>query len=152
MDWECAQLASNGVVGISAAWVVLPSVMKTRYTDPTLMASRWFLGAKTTVAQGASAGFAAVGLIAWDAVSDAVPALIPDPLQQCELDWITRFVWPIPAGDPITILNGVDFDLAHLSKAKRRLGNQTSILYVATVTAVSGAVNFAADVRVLIKE
>ncbi len=152
MDWECAQLATNALPtdGISCAWVVLPSVMRGRYTDPTLMASRWWLDG-TVAAQGAAGGFLGVGLIAWDSPTDATPALCPDPLDQCDLDWITRHVWPRAATQGAALLNGVTFDLDHLSKAKRRLGNQSSILYVASSTG-AGAATFAADIRVLIKE
>ncbi len=151
MDWEFVQAAqvlpSSSIAGV---WVVLPSRIRNTYTDPTLMASRWFLGMRASVATG-SAGFAGFGLIAWDATTDAIPSPLPDPIQDGELDWINRAIAPL-VGVPAETSIDWNLDNVHLSKAKRRLGANKGILLVFSTVASSGSIRFGADVRCLIKE
>ena len=98
----------------------------------------------------------ALGVIAWDYVDYSVdpaatPEPCPNPLEDCELDWV--FLWTLPlVGTTGAFLggnaNGPDRDRA--SKAKRRLGSQSSILVV--IASIGVTVNYHAHVRCLIKE
>jgi hypothetical protein len=158
MDWEAAQIniVGVGIGGKAAAQVVTATEIDQQYTDPTLMASRWFLGAQLTTA-ATGPGFIGHGLIRWDDLNDTAPvgAEVPGVLSDANLDWINRFVTPIFAGQggAGTGVAGVFWDNTHLSKAKRRLGTSGTILYCVEVNGGGAAVvSFGADVRLLIKE
>jgi hypothetical protein len=105
----------------------------------------------------AAAFSAAAGLIAWDRKDDTVPAIadLPDPIDNGELDWINRYVSMWPQEAPNLIVSP-SLDDVHLSKAKRKLGQDKGILCVFSTSVGAGApagiVNFAADIRCLIKE
>jgi hypothetical protein len=126
------------------------------------MASRWFPSI-VPEAQGAQANatyFVAAGLIRWDSIDDDPPDPLsaPGPLTHCNLDWINRYV-----ATYFTNFNGQFaiqtqglFDIVHLSEAKRRLGNDSGILFCAeAISPNPNAQTFfrvSADVRCLIKE
>ncbi len=151
MDWECAQAAVT-LTGnsIACTWIVLPSRVREGYTDPTLMASRWFVSARILTGGASLTSFVGWGLIAWDSTTDADPNPCPDPIANCDLDWINRYVVPVPFSPVGTIIEQ-PFDNVHLSKAKRRLGQDRGILLV--FSQVGGFdVALGADVRCLIKE
>jgi hypothetical protein len=151
MDWECAQFgASLGVNGCQAQFVVAPSVVRDLYTDPTLFATRWFV--QIVTGAGGLNFNAAIGIIAWDSIDDIPPtgaSEVPCPLTHCNLDWIVRYAVPSATGSGALVTNLV-LDSTHLSKARRRLGNQTGILIVAETDGL--AANFGADVRCLLRD
>jgi hypothetical protein len=156
MDWECAQLDGTVTANQKIAGYVLPqSLSRLTYTDPTLMATRQFTSMRLNSAQGAFTGFAAAGVIVWEDINDAVPAMadLPGPLTNCDLDWIVRIVGiahaNLPAG---SLLNPNVFDNTHLSKARRRLGSSGALLVVFEADLDIVSVNIGMDVRVLIKE
>jgi len=161
MDWECAQLTvpninSNDPGAIIGAYAVLPSTLRQFYTDPTLMATRFFGNAvlKNTGAI-AVAQYIGVGVIAWDDKDDFVDDP-PGPLSDCNLDWIARWVGAFPVGFIGPATANFNFtDLTHLSKSKRRLGNQKGLLVTFEALSIGvGTLSFgvAVDVRFLIKE
>jgi hypothetical protein len=122
------------------------------------MASRWFLSAApgTGVIESFAGAAIGIGLIAWSSKDDNIPSPgdTPLPLSDGELDWINRWVLPLPlgfnaAGDDIFFQN---LDDVHLSKAKRRLGSDNGILIVAETKLVTNFWSISADVRCLIKE
>ncbi len=168
MDWECAQtqvtaldVGSNFTGAIVAAnWIVTPDKIRQDYTDPTLMATRWFLGFQfsRTAAGGAQDRiFAAAGIIAWDSIDDGIPVFPPGPITHCDLDWINRYVFQFSAGAPSGSGGPGDlWDNVHLSKAKRRLGNDRGILICFEGFGFNPSefdkLNIGADVRCLIKE
>jgi hypothetical protein len=167
MDWECAQLqlaqlevGSGASPVIQCAWAVDPVNLRTFYTDPTLMATRWFLSMQYRGASPpAQRIFAAVGLIAWSDIDFQAPAQgeCPGPITHCDLDWINRFVFQFPeltapgTGGPFGL-----WDTVHMSKAKRRLGNDRGILASFESFSLSPStgesVSYGMDVRCLIKE
>jgi hypothetical protein len=159
MDWECSQISTFLVpLTRTCDWIVDPDTLSSLYTDPTLMATRQF--SSISIAQGSS-NFsvfyepAAIGIIAWDSKDNTLPIDCPDPLRDCDLDWIVRIVGAAPPGSgALTAYNPNVFDNTHLSKAKRRLGNQTGILACfSNGLGVNGpAVDMFIDARCLIKE
>ncbi len=158
MDWEFANVS---VVGLNSGtkfgvYAVLPSTFRDKYTDPTLMVSRWFLGFRIEVDQAAgTVGFIGVGLIKWDDINDVAPAggEAPGPITDGRLDWINRYVQPVMAGSAAgSLFSGVLWDNAHMSKAKRRMGSDGGLLLAFEASATTGAVDVATDVRCLIKE
>ncbi len=162
MDWECAQ--SSLVLGTAAfgskntvcTYAVLPSNLRQFYTDPTLMASRAYLAIRSALNQDSGATFAGIGLIAWDDTNDFCSSVdAPDPILDCNLDWINRWVAIFPSGSNAgTFANPNIFDITHLSKAKRRLGNQKGLLltFSAYTTGAVNTISFGIDIRCLIKE
>jgi hypothetical protein len=99
-------------------------------------------------------GFIGIGIIRWDSKNNAVPfsAYLPDPLDDSELDWMARWVLPIPPGLPAPGLIGVNiFDNTHLSKAKRKLENTSGLLWVMS-TSLSVSATAAADHRFLLQQ
>jgi hypothetical protein len=176
MDWEGRLISVQNLTfrlpddpfdNLVGDWVVDPLVMREDYTDPTLMASRWFV--EVTEAQpptgfGLPTATVGVGLIAWDATlseglegPDALD--LPRPVGDTDYDWIQRFVCHFgPDNDKDNRVRRNDWDLVHLSKAKRRLGNSRSILMVAEAvsfdagSSISGLYSVEVDVRCLIKE
>jgi hypothetical protein len=68
-----------------------------------------------------------------------------------DMDWIARWVGPVPFGSPIgTLPNPNIFDNTHLVKARRRLGNDRSLLLVYETVGVGA--HIVSDIRTLIKE
>jgi hypothetical protein len=158
MDWENGRVSCFMGPGntLCRDWIVFPTVLRDGYTDPTLMASRWFVAAaNNSQGQEFIAGAAiGIGLIVWSSKDDSIPsaAATPLPLSDGELDWVNRWVIPIPQGQSSleTIYN--ELDNVHLSKAKRRLGQDNGILLVAETKLLSNSWGISTDVRCLIKE
>jgi len=153
MDWYHSESAGfNPPNTHSAAWHILPSVIQPDLTDPTLMAARAFVGMRTLSYSTALGAFVGIGLIAWNYVDDATPLQIPSvQAPDGDFDWIARWVGIVhPSTLPGTDLNPNIFDNTHLVKARRRLGNDRSLLVVFQTVAVSAYI--ALDLRTLIKE
>ncbi len=152
MDWECIQAdVTLGANTKACAWILDPVEVITDYTDPTLMATRQFSSIRSGTTAAGTGIFAAIGIIAWDGISVATPTPCPGPLTDCNLDWVVRIVGVQPDGTAAgTLLNPNIFDNTHLSKARRRLGNQTGLLV--SFETEGGTFAFAIDIRVLIKE
>jgi hypothetical protein len=93
-----------------------------------------------------------MGIIAWDAVNDTVPGVIPGPVTSPEVDWMIRSVIIIPDQTPVGLLAYQQDDVFAESSAKRRLGNQAGLLMVLESTVPSGAFFVSADARYLLKE
>jgi hypothetical protein len=163
MDWVCAQvffrfLQVNRKAG---GYVLTAEQNRFDFTDPTLMASRWFMNfGRDTAGAITEPVQLAMGLIAWSDHDGAPPieAELPGPLSDCNLDWINRYVITFPA---TTVSNpsdgpGPTWDNTHLSKAKRRLGNDRGLLLVFEAGSETSSVieqfNATVDVRCLIKE
>ncbi len=157
MDWYHS--ISNALIfgdnEVACGWHILPSEIQPFLTDPTLMASRAFVH---MLAYG-EVGFAAIGLISWNYIDDGDPNPCPNPLTpDGDMDWIARWVGPYTTqvGAPVQLLNPNIFDNTHLSKARRRLGNDRSLLICyAMDDFIIGAGAFASlslDLRTLIKE
>jgi hypothetical protein len=145
VDWEAAQFAGfvpNG--GIFCDWIVEPDFINQNLTDPTLMATRWFGSFQNTFP---TLGFAAAGIIAWNFVDPFLPPVeCPDPISDGDFDWITRFVCTFTAATAVITIS----DSSQLvSQARRRLGNDSSLLLVIS-TEIN--LNFIVDARCLIKE
>ncbi len=130
MDWVSGEL-NEVQVGATAfcQWLVLPSYLKENFTDPTAMALRVWATASMTGA-GITDAIAGVGIIAWDSVSDATPAPCPGPLTNPELDWMWLWKVPVTGTTPNTTFYNDRCDSDRGSKARRKLGNQTSLLIV----------------------
>jgi hypothetical protein len=156
MDWYHAQItvANLGINQHIAEWLILPSDIQENLTDPTLMAIRAFLNMRTTseCCFTGFGGFAGIGVIAWNYVDDNVPLDIPQVLSpDGDMDWIARWIGVAPMTTPAgTNLNPNIFDNTHLNKARRRLGNDRSLLVVFETVDISA--NYAIDLRALIKE
>jgi hypothetical protein len=159
MDWEDGRVSCNLTPGTFCRdWIVFPLRLREDYTDPTLMASRWFLSivAATGFIEVIPGAVVGVGLIAWSSKDDNIPAPGDTPLAvgDGELDWINRWLFPIPQGfnpDAGQIFQPM-LDNVHLSKAKRRLGSDMGILLVAEAKNTTNDWTFSSDVRCLIKE
>ena len=154
MDWICGELTTNDVTpGLkSCHWLIPPSQIRDRFTDPTLMATMSWgaIGFDDIAMSGAIAGF---GIIVWNAASDTDPTgdECPGPLTDCDADW--QFLWYDPriAGEAPGVEKNIEGpELLIRSQAKRRLGNDKGILLVAE-TQIQAA-NFHWHVRALIKE
>jgi hypothetical protein len=158
MDWECAQLSTTVFGGnLEAGWIVDPETVRQDYTDPTLMATRQFSLASLKTINNTNPFFeyAAIGIIRWDHTDSTVPLNAPGPLRNCDADWIVRIVFLIAPATAIgSNLSSNIFDNTHLSKAKRRLGNNSGILACFETAATAGnySVAFGLDARCLIKE
>ncbi len=162
MDWENARMDCVLIPGNSfcSDWALYPSVVQELYTDPTLMASRWFVSASadTGLVEFLTGAAIGIGLIAWSGRFDTSVVGGPDtplPLSDGNLDWILRYVLPIPSGyNPAADqLHGeAMWDNHHLSKAKRRLGQDHGILMVAESKQITNFWSINIDVRMLIKE
>jgi hypothetical protein len=117
------------------------------------MATRCFLN-MTTTSSGSSGGFLAIGMIAWNYVTDAVPTAADTPSVMSpdgDMDWIARWVGAATPSTGIGVpLNPNIFDNTHLVKARRRLGNDRGLLVVFEAVAIGG--QFSIDLRTLIKE
>jgi hypothetical protein len=154
MDWYHSESGVNYLFSgsIAAAWHILPSDIQENLTDPTLMATRAFVGMRTETSPTNAVGFLSVGLIAWSYTSDLEPLEIPSVMSpDGDMDWIARWVGVVPYGAPAGFLpNPNIFDNTHLVKARRRLGNDRSLLIVFQAVDVTGHIGL--DLRTLIKE
>jgi len=151
VDWEGAQIVAslppNSIFGF---WVVEPDFINQNLTDPTLMATRW---QGTWVSGSASDGFFTWGLIAWNFVDPlVVPTDLPDPISNSDYDWIARGVGAKFSGAGLQLFShDGDSGGGAISQARRRLGNDSSILFVAATDLFVSA-TFILDVRCLLKE
>jgi len=155
LDWVGATLDVTNANAITSGWLIDPIQVLETFTDPTLMATRAFVAARTQAVQSGAGGggYAAIGIIAWDGSTSAAPVDPPGPLSDLDFDWINRWVGPVvnhaPAG---TFLNMNIFDNTHLSKARRRLPSGTGILVCFEGEGLASFVDYACDIRCLIKE
>ncbi len=154
MDWECGELE----VGLAAnekfcRWLIPPSELRDKYTDPTLMSSMvWGMMSHTAdVADASSLG--AFGIIVVSAFDDAelTGANCPGPISDCSADWAYLFLGPTAVAGSSTVSYSIgSCDLDRRSQAKRRLGNDKAILLVAETK--SDFFYMHLHVRCLIKE
>ena len=147
-DWYA--MSGNGSAASTkvGTWGILPSVISLE-TDPTAMAIRMFGFVGGTVdSTGDTVG---IGVIAWSYVpgSDAVPAAIPGPVSDGSADWMWWWVAPFVT-QVGTSFSFVESDSVINSKARRRLGNDRSLLVV--VESVGITANYHYHGRALIKE
>jgi hypothetical protein len=164
MDWTGASANGYGgsfVKGANAAWVLLPTVLRDDFTDPTLMVTRakWVLWMFTTT--NAAGSLYGAGIIDWSSLDDFVfsfsEILAMNPTTRQDMDWIWRVVYLIPGGMPVGIFAAGQPDSELMSKARRRMGNNKGFLLVIgwnqpdQVIPVS-EIAWAADFRFLIKE
>jgi hypothetical protein len=154
MDWYHSQ----GLGGVApgdriGGWHILPSVIQPDLTDPTLMATR-IVASGRTAATTLFGGFAGVGLIRWNYINDALPDPLPNVFSpDGDMDWIARVVTAVPSGTLAgSILQFSFLDKQYESKARRRLGNDSSLLIVFANEVDQSDINFASDIRTLIKE
>ena len=165
MDWECGDMDSTelgfteGVEGGGRCkWLIDPFDIHQDYTDPTLMALRVSTVLKATVDPPNDSALIAVGIISWNYLAaDAAPTQTPDPcpspIHDCELDWAWLWTVPLVAGTAgvqniYHFATGPGDDI--VSKARRRLGNDRSLLMVVDSYAVGA--RFHVHARALIKE
>jgi hypothetical protein len=97
-------------------------------------------------------GFAGFGLIRWDDIDDTPPTFLdaPGPLANIDLDWIYRFVAPVPQGTPGGTIYSPGSDVLQHSRARRKLENTSGLL--ACFETIDVSAFFAVDARVLIKQ
>jgi len=153
MDWECGD--EDGIVAAdtkNCRWLVPPSILRDGYTDPTLMSTMVWLAflANAVPTSGDIAGF---GIIVWNGVSDVDPAgdECPGPITSCEADWVYLFLHPMVAGSNIALTAaGTGNELDRRSQARRKIGNDKGILFVAETVGIAG--EFHIHTRHLIKE
>ena len=152
MDWGGQSLAINGVSSgaTSSTYVLLPSVVRADYVDPTIMATRMTFG--IYLPASSAGGLVAAGVIAWSDINDVVPSDPPGPITNVNQDWIIRQVFAIPPSYPGGFIGGPSLDTAYYSKARRRLGNDRGLLLVVENFATGVSLNYAVDVRFLLKE
>ncbi len=159
MDWYAGSV--NGAVAATSSnvgWAILPSQLHPE-TDPTLMALR--ISATIRLGQTAVNGsIVGVGIIAHPylttagVASDALPgaANFPTPVTMGDADW--AYLWLCPEATNIALGTICDNQLGpqglSLSKARRRLGNNQSLLVV--IQTISLSVDYHIHVRSLIKE
>jgi hypothetical protein len=150
VDWEGGQFIGGlGANSIFCDWVIEPDFINQNLTDPTLMAIRW----QGEFFHGTAPGIpsiAAAGLIAWNFVDPFFPPLeCPDPILDADFDWVARFVIP-QVGNGAAVLHAITADSLLMSQARRRLGNDKSILFVIATEVFP--TDFVVDVRCLLKE
>ncbi len=156
MDWECGHIDGTQAAGTKTCkWLVLPSVLRDKYTDPTLMASMVWGVSSISGTGPVSAPVHGFGIIVVSAFDDADPlaAACPGPLTDCNADWVYLFydTVSVAGASPFVNTGGpAGCDLDRRSSAKRRLGNDKGILLVSE--AEEGGFLFHYHVRCLIKE
>jgi hypothetical protein len=159
MDWEVMEhIGEIGPDVLAPQWVIDPTEIEEKYTDPTLMATRCkvYVYIPSSTPTAPLFGMFGYGIIAWDSASGAVPfgPAVPDPLIQGHFDWIARVIFPFPPNlTGSTLISNMarqEFGEDYISKARRRIPTGTGILAVASVDTTT--VRFGADTRVLIKE
>ncbi len=162
MDWIKGEIDSSQA-GLAygtpvCKWLCDPEQLRHEFTDPTLMATRvmGMVRAETGAIISDSTVFAA-GLIAWNFTTDGAgasvhPSECPRLLDiECQdEDWIWTWYAPFVNGSsPSQVIASGNHD----SKARRRLGNDSGLLFVVQ-TFGSPPVNFHYHfhARCLIKE
>ncbi len=154
MDWECGEhhqiLSADSK---ACTWLIPPSQIRERYTDPTLMSTMVWLNMATTAAVGDFETTIGFGIIVVNAFSDQEPFgdSCPGPLSDCNADWVYLFfgtVARVGGGETLFSPSGDTHD--RRSQAKRRLGNDKGILLVSETVVSAARVH--AHVRCLIKE
>ncbi len=158
VDWGTAQ--ATAVLGANSggcAWILDPITAREFYVSPTILAIRSFVQFLFgSVSNNFGPGFVSCGIIRWDGVDDQPPVDCPLPLTDGNLDWMCRWVSPLPVGLAAgAVLSPNIFDITHLSKAKRKLENTAGLLWsveysnpIGTTTGVS----IATDHRYLLQQ
>ncbi len=158
MDWVCGEIDSEtgGVSSPTAVceWLGNPAEFKDIFTDPTAMALRVWGQTSPTVQVSNSVAVFAFGIIAWNYTIDAagntvVPTECPNPIDQCDADWLYLYLRPSVVSDSGAVLVGTT-ESDRVSRARRRLGNDRWLLLVASSKAAN--YNYHFHVRALIKE
>jgi len=158
VDWGTVQADALLAANTGAcAWILDPATAREFYVSPTILAIRSFVQMRLgSVALSLDAGYAALGIIRWDGLDATAPVDCPLPLTDGNLDWMARWVQPIPLGtNSGTILAPNIFDLTHLSKAKRKLENTAGLLISWEFDAgieITSAVSIASDHRYLLQQ
>ncbi len=152
MDWGAAQAQVDlTAFSCTAAYVLLPTDVRTFFTDPTLIRTLMSTTMLSFAGTTGLAGTVGVGLIAWDDINDT-PDDVPCPITDANLDWVIRHIHPVPTNEPVnTLVTFPQLDMMFESKAMRRLGNTKGLL-LAFENASFGGWSFATDVRFLVKE
>ncbi|WP_283548166.1 hypothetical protein [Lactiplantibacillus plantarum] len=154
MDWLYGEIdGTTDGADPFCNWLVTPSVLRENFTDPTAMSLMVWARMAPNEDPTNNSAIGAIGIIAWDAVSDDEPDPCPGPLTNPERDWMWLWYTPWVANDGTTadsVSHTWECDLQLRSKARRRLGNQTSLLVVAQSLIIPAQVHLHA--RVLIKE
>jgi hypothetical protein len=154
MDWGGGTIRVNlSAAQSSAGWLLAPLAARNSYVDPTIMRliTRHMMRYNGGVILG-TGGAIGMGIIAWDSVNDQIPGFLPGPVTSPEVDWMTRSVIIVPDQTPVGLLAYQQDDVFASSSAKRRLGNQSGLLWVLESTVPSGAFFIGADARFLLKE
>jgi hypothetical protein len=153
MDWGGAYVGNGATTQVGVGWIFPPTIVQGDYVDPTLMALRMDF---TYRINAASPGHViGVGVLAWDSRNDTIPATVPLPISDPQLDWIIVARSSIPSGTPTgtTVFYHNENAVNTYSKARRRLGNQTGLLYVFEIApGASVNINYTVSFRFLIKE
>ncbi len=145
----------NGVVVAGTpmcSWAILPSVIDTELVDPTVIMCRIaYLISNATQPANNSSVFA-LGLIRWNFIDDTIPTQCPRPLTDVDADWLywaaSPYTSQVPAGSLGS--NGSGPESLVRTKAKRKLGNDSSLLWSVEVGAGSVSVNFHMHGRALL--
>jgi hypothetical protein len=111
MDWECGELHTDVTQARVCQWLIPPSEIRDRYTDPTLMSTMVWL-ALFVPPQANNNGVAAFGIIVVTAFDDADPvgAACPGPVTDCDADWVYLNYAPGLNGQNVVASNGTDLD------------------------------------------
>jgi hypothetical protein len=150
MDWECGDLNTN-ISGVPVCkWLVPPSELRERYTDPTLMSTMVWLSLVSDGAATSSDAIGAFGIIVVSAFDDNNPTGVacPSPINDCDADWVYLNYATTVIGSVGQV--SMDTELDRRSQAKRRLGNDKGILLV--FDSLNQDYNGHAHIRCLIKE
>ncbi len=157
MDWYCGDF--DGTVATAenkCKWLIKPSQMHA-LSDPTVMALRMaFIYGIGDAGAATNQSIISFGVIAWNYLSvdgvpdDDPPTDCPSPITQCDADWLWLVDNPFAIGNTGNGGNAFGPESHVSSKARRRLGNDKSLLLV--VDAFASGYNFHAHGRVLVKE
>jgi hypothetical protein len=153
MDWECGDHDATVNAGErSCKWLIPPSELREKYTDPTLMSTMVWLNLSSSAEGGSNVGVAGFGIIVVSAFDDIEPAgtACPGPVTDCSADWVYLNYVPLTLGK--IGFSTMNTELDRRSQAKRRLGNDKGILLVFESFAGGQTFNGHAHVRCLIKE
>jgi hypothetical protein len=154
MDWGSVATGNQSAAPatINCGWVITPGEVGEAFVDPTLIRSTFSIGAQQTATSNRLEIY--IGMIAWNGIGQQNLAVCPDPIDG-SFDWIINgaMLQPpasgqIPRSD--TFCSQSDrFE----SKAMRRLGNDTGLLWVVS-TGVNTATNidYMVFIRYLLKE
>ncbi len=165
MDWVTGEIDStvsgNATPEALCGWLCAAQ-LRNDFTDPTLMALRvWGSAIPVGATTGANSVFA-MGLIAWNFtlapdgsanIPSECPLLINDPFADSahcqDEDWIYQWFLPSAGGETSSNIHYIEA-AERVSKARRRLGNDSGILFVVQALGTSYQYHFHA--RALIKE